>query len=411
LNFITASVAVGPLLFGRLVWRPALQRWSERDDESDTWVTCLLRRLSLLGIGGLALATIGFVMVQAMQAGPGSLADTLKVLLAGRTGALLGARLGLLTLLAWLAWRLSLIGATSARVWSVAALLGSAILFTFSLQSHSAALDAGQAIVVIPLDWLHLVATATWMGGLLPLAFLLASGRIKQELRPLIVRRFSAVALLSVLTLGLTGLGSALIHVRTLDALVATTYGRALLVKSALFAILLGLGAINLLALSPRLSQGGAQALRWLRRTVRLEVAIGVLILLAVGVLTSVAPAFEALEAQERQGVVATTQFDNVQMTLRVAPAQVGENEFGVDIVDRRPGAAGAKPAVLLRFKTADQAMGTTQVETTSPDGRRFTAKGSYLSLSGQWQVTAILRREGFDDLTHTFHVSISATP
>jgi uncharacterized membrane protein len=290
-------------------------------------------------------------------------------------------------------------------------LLGAVTLLTFTLQSHSAALDAGRAVVAITLDWLHLVATAAWMGGLLPLAILLATSRIKQELHPLIVRRFSAVALLSVLTLALTGLGSALIHVRTLEALTATTYGRALLVKGVLFAILLGLGAINLLALSPRLSQGGAQVLRWLRRTVRLEVAIGVLILLAVGVLTSVAPAFEALEAKKRQGVVAAARFDNAQMTLRVAPAQVGENEFGVDIVDRRPGAAGAKPTVLLRFKTADQAMGTTQVETTSPDGRRFTAKGSYLSLSGQWQVTAILRREGFDDLTHTFHVSIPATP
>jgi hypothetical protein len=49
----------------------------------------------------------------------------------------------------------------------------------------------------------------------------------------------------------------------------------------------------------------------------------------------------------------------------------------------------------------------TTQVEATHLQGMRYTARGSYLSMSGHWQVEVILRRPGFDDVRHVFDLAL----
>jgi hypothetical protein len=94
-------------------------------------------------------------------------------------------------------------------------------------------------------------------------------------------------------------------------------------------------------------------------------------------------------------------------MVLRIAPARVGDDEFGVDITDKRPGAADVPPTVLLRLTMVDHGT-TTQVEATHSQGLRYTARGSYLSMAGHWQVEVILRRSGFDDVRHTFDLDLN---
>jgi hypothetical protein len=119
--------------------------------------------------------------------------------------------------------------------------------------------------------------------------------------------------------------------------------------------------------------------------------------------MTAVAPAFEALEAQHRLGFREEVQLDEASLTLQVAPWQVGENEFAVDVVDGRAAAVDVAPTVLLRFSYEDEALGTLQVETETTDNQRFSTRGSYLSLAGNWQLEVILRRQGFNDVKHTF--------
>jgi hypothetical protein len=46
-------------------------------------------------------------------------------------------------------------------------------------------------------------------------------------------------------------------------------------------------------------------------------------------------------------------------------------------------------------------------------DKERYTARGSFTSMGGRWHVEVVLRRAGFDDITHTFQLDIvrSAVP
>jgi hypothetical protein len=142
-------------------------------------------------------------------------------------------------------------------------------------------------------------------------------------------------------------------------------------------------------------------------RSVRVELLAGALLLLAVGAMTSVAPSKTAWEAHEQQGLAQAATVGDVDLVLRVAPAMIGDNEFAVDVTDRRPNALEAPSKVLLRFDMIGMEMGELQTEAKSTTQQRYTARGSFVSMGGRWHVEVVLRRAGFDDVRHTFEMDI----
>ena len=100
--------------------------------------------------------------------------------------------------------------------------------------------------------------------------------------RRALARRFSTVALVAVIVLGLTGLGRALTELSAVSQVWSTSYGRALIVKSALFIPLLGVGWLNRSLL--------AGAFARLRRSVLVELTVLSAIIVVVGVLTDLRP-------------------------------------------------------------------------------------------------------------------------
>lgn len=94
-----------------------------------------------------------------------------------------------------------------------------------------------QAWLAMPVDVLHLVAVAVWLGGL---AALLATLRSGEPLRRAAVVRFSRLAFASVCALVATGLYQSWRQVGSWSALTGTTYGRWLLVKAGLVIVLVG---------------------------------------------------------------------------------------------------------------------------------------------------------------------------
>ncbi len=206
-----------------------------------------------------------------------------EALLETRVGAVWLARLGfgLLTAAAITAavrW-----GRT--QLWWAAAGTGSLLLMTLTQLSHAAA--EGRFLPFVA-DWVHAMAAAIWMGGLLGFVFALFSGPLEElesdqqaKLRERSVRRFSKLAITAVLVLASTGLYAILLHVPSWEALVATPYGRALLVKLGLLAFVLAIGAANFL-LRGRGPFG---------RLVVVELLLALGLFLATGFLTSLPPA------------------------------------------------------------------------------------------------------------------------
>ncbi|HEX4123305.1 MAG TPA: CopD family protein [Tepidisphaeraceae bacterium] len=107
-------------------------------------------------------------------------------------------------------------------------------------------------------DVLHLLVCAAWPGGLIPLGLLLWHfARVHEQISltdaAAIIRRFSATALASVILLTLTGTLNAWCLVGSFPGLWNTRYGQTLLLKLAVFLVIIALGATNLLIGKPRL--------------------------------------------------------------------------------------------------------------------------------------------------------------
>jgi copper resistance protein D len=144
-------------------------------------------------------------------------------------------------------------------------------------------------------DFLHLVAAATWVGGLLPLALLLAAAQraSAREVAYAASLRFSVCGVAAVGVIVLTGAANTWFLAGSIHALISTDYGHLLLIKIALFIVMLALATINRLWLTPGLTGGkpAGDALRQLRRNVVIEIAAGATVIAVVAVLGVTPPA------------------------------------------------------------------------------------------------------------------------
>jgi copper transport protein len=168
-----------------------------------------------------------------------------------------------------------------------------------SLTGHAAVASQHFRLATVS-DWLHLVAGGIWVGGLFHLALTLpqALGSFDGERRARALGRmislFTRVALLSVAIVTLAGVYNAYTHLGSIRALWATPYGLILSAKIVLVLLMLVLGALNGFRFGPRAGQGDearrAGAERGFGRSVKVEAALGVLVLLVTAFLVFVMP-------------------------------------------------------------------------------------------------------------------------
>ncbi|MER6528879.1 copper resistance protein CopC [Streptomyces sp. NPDC001508] len=99
--------------------------------------------------------------------------------------------------------------------------------------------------IAMPVDVLHLLAVATWLGGLVALLVSLYQAPAGTPVGAAAVRRFSSVAFGSVLTLVATGIYQSWRQLGAWSAFTDTRYGQLLLVKIGLVVLLVGIAWIS----------------------------------------------------------------------------------------------------------------------------------------------------------------------
>ncbi|UZE49034.1 copper resistance protein CopC/CopD [Rhodopseudomonas sp. P2A-2r] len=197
--------------------------------------------VSVAGLLALALS-IGLQGLDALAASASALVLP-AVWRAGAHGSFgLAAAIAALALIAGL---LSLrTRARLAKALSLLALLGAGA----ALAATGHAATAEPRMVAIAAVALHGASLAFWIGALLPLAWLL--GRGDRVRRPLL--GFSRAVPFAVAGLLASGLLLAVLQLQHIAALWSTDYGRVLMAKLALVALLLALALWNRLSLTPR---------------------------------------------------------------------------------------------------------------------------------------------------------------
>ncbi|MFG2058743.1 CopD family protein [Micromonospora sp. NPDC048930] len=165
---------------------------------------------------------------------------------------------------------------------TVALLLGS-----FLLDGHT--VTAEPRVVVAAADFAHTIAAAVWVGGVLLLAVLLL-GRARLGAptgAAEMAVRFSIPATAAVALTGVAGVALTLLILERPGHLVTTSWGRVLLVKVTLVAVVALVGLYNTRRVVPRLDDRATDGTHQLRRTVLVEALLMLAVLLVTAILVN----------------------------------------------------------------------------------------------------------------------------
>jgi copper transport protein len=138
-------------------------------------------------------------------------------------------------------------------------LLGLALFISITMSSHASAVAGNTGVLALVVDWLHLVAAALWVGGMLYIATsylsVLRASPVAERARSLVTMLpyYSPWALAGVVIMAVTGPLSATIELTSWQQLFATAYGRTLIVKVLLVGALLVTSAVHVFLLRPSL--------------------------------------------------------------------------------------------------------------------------------------------------------------
>ena len=440
LDYVSLALFVGGLAWAWLVWGRALasaapeQRWRAA---SSACAGTLGRLLALATLIGLVASVLG-VLLQGASAAGVSLWSSLKATvlestLESRFGEVWAARAGVWLLIAGVLLasralgaavvpRLEDSGGDSAAVRrptvaliTILALACGYLVITPALAGHASV--QGPRGVFFPADVLHVLAASIWVGGIacllvaLPAATRRLEGAERTELLLASLARFSPLALGSVIAVAATGAIQAYIDVRSLHALVSTTYGLLVLAKTALFLGLLALGYVNRQRLIPALrrlvaaaSSPGASGLL-ARRNLRGELLLMACVLGVTAALVSYAPPIDAAS-----GPFSTnTKIGAAELEMTVEPARVGPNTVHLYLIDARTGApytATKELTAAARLPAKD--VGPLQLKATLAGPGHYILNSAVLSPGGDWQITIVDRVSEFVSNSRVVKVPIS---
>ncbi|MDQ1691770.1 MAG: copper transport protein, partial [Pseudonocardiales bacterium] len=353
-----------------------------------------IRRAIWTGWGFAAVGAVGEFLIQGPYAAGGGLSTALRGQLLDATlhvnaGQLLSLRLVLLGVLGAVLTALLADQERRRPTWGTeaAAIVGVGIVVTYAATGHSQSANPRWLAVLV--DALHLTAMIVWLGGLAilviaafardrtgdsgtvesvgaelvgsevvggelvaafspgrtgdsgtvePISAELVGGEPDQDAADATelaaaLPIFSRVALAAVATLAVTGTIQAWREVGTVDAITTTWYGRLVVAKVVLLAVLIGLGYLTRRIVQRRDWANRGGPLRRMRRTLLIEALVGAIVLGVTGVLIAQPPgkvALAAVRAKPRFTTVAVT--PAAQARVEVTPGTHGTVQIQIAI-------------------------------------------------------------------------------
>jgi copper transport protein len=337
---------------------------------------------------------------------------------------------------------------------------------TWAMSEHASV--GIQPTVAIPVDILHLLAMAVWLGGLVALVTALYR---TMGVEPAAVRRFSRLAFGCVCVLVGTGIYQAWRQVGSWHALFTTKYGQLLIVKIGLVVLMLGAAVISrrwtarlaepaagrqnepepepveittevtaaegteraaqLARQRAALVESRAKKLRdadpargGLRRSVLVEAAIAVLILAVTTVLSGSEPGRAAEESigtssggnaavNDGGPALLSLPYDTGgpngkgTVSIHLARVRTGSNLLHLGTTDAS-GKPLDVPEVDIAFTLPAKSLGPIPVRLQHAGTGEWAATGLELPMPGQWQLSVTVRTDAIDETTVTKNVTIS---
>jgi copper transport protein len=285
--FLGLALEIGAGSFARWVSRfdaPGTPQMISRD------VTWRLSRALEVGAGILVFVSLLDVLQTAYRAfGSLDIQTAWAYLTQSRHGNISLARVGLAVALAGMGLGAAQDAKPRARLFDLVfhGVLALAVIVTVSMTGHSGA--EGRVLPLLG-DVMHVIGMTFWIAAVAGLAWMPIWKAIQPETFSALTR-VSQVALGSVILLAATGLYTSLLRFYALEAVQATPYGQALIVKGFVIVPVLALAGLNRWYWIPNLER--TRSSKWLNRfshSMKLESLLLLGVLVATGNLVSQPP-------------------------------------------------------------------------------------------------------------------------
>lgn len=379
-HFAATSLTAGTVSFIVLVAAPCLGAGEG---------AALLRRLTFLAWAALAgavltgLVWLVLVAAKILDIPPAEAwLGFAPVLTDTRFGEIAGLRLGFAMALGAL---IALPRQRALQLATAAALVG-----LIALTGHAGATPGVTGWFHLVSDLLHLLAAAAWLGGLPAFVLMLAaagtnSGPADGVFARRATARFSVMGIVSVGVLLVSGLINSWELLGGPGELLATSYGRILSFKAVLFAAMIAVAADNRYRLTPRLP--ALPAIQALRRNGTIEIALGLVVLMLVGILGTMIPSGHVhtnAAAAPSEAAFVHIHTEAVMADVTIRPGQFGKSTATIRLW-REDSSDYYARGVILGLEPRDGGFPATEWKTVStPDGT-WQAEAIDIPRGGVW--------------------------
>jgi copper transport protein len=330
--------------------------------------------------------------------------------------------------------------------------LGLTILATTTLIGHGA--TSGQ-LLPIAIDFVHNLAASLWIGGIIYLALIVApklrqattlEENVKASALSILIPRFSTIPVTILGVIVITGPFLLYFIESNLDLTLASLYGKWLIIKLTLAAIMIAIGGYNQRIIqrdairlttttsiaatikSTGKGRGGGKEqvevgrnnnnksrssknskgsiVSKFNRSAKAEAIVGIALLAAVALLVNTGTPGSEFQGQQQQStntsatanpITATvgqqqqhfisTRFveDGSRVILSIDPFTPGNNNFKISFLDSHKNPIDIKSAQ-IRYTQTEKGMGPINVDTTQVSKGVFSANAAF-GLPGQWNL------------------------
>ena len=262
-----------------------------------------------------------------------------------------------------------------------------------------AATSAWSSAITVTAQSAHFAAAGIWIGGLAALLLGLRAGAARDRAaaardRSGAIKRFAVVAAVGLVVVTVTGILRTFSELRAFDELWSTGYGRAILVKLGLIAMIAGLAWHNVRRGVP---QARRADLAPLRRTSIAELSLASVAIAVAALLGTLAPPV----AGSASGLVGLSASgadvgNTVHVHLSTLSNEPGANRFVAQITDSHSGAPLRDGQVQLLFTPLDDpGVRSSSLALVRAPAGSYVGTGGNLRFDGRWAVRVLVKRPG----------------
>ncbi|MEM3172775.1 MAG: CopD family protein, partial [Candidatus Nitrosotenuis sp.] len=292
------------------------------------------------------------------------------------------------------------------------------LIGTTTLIGHGTASEQLSALVI---DYIHNLIASVWIGGVIFFAFILLpvvsklEDSKKERLTLLMIPKFSSMFIISLGVIIITGPTLLWLLEDDVEALGQSYYGYLIIAKIAIASAMVALGGYNQIRVQKtaegKLVSGGLVVHKKLKRSLKVEAALGIILLGVVALLTnSSLPTTQAEEQVQKisYGLDTSAFSENVRFDLSVEPFRVGTNTVLVSASDSQGNPLEDLSGISIKISNPQRNIAPLEVPLDKLESSASTYQGKMtFGFSGKWSVEIEAQRTNHANEATSFVVFV----